>query len=173
MNFGMFLFWSGFCLMGHFYFALMEMSLVSANRIKIKHMADKGSHRAKLMQRFLEEPENFISIVMIGENVLVVMAASIASFYFGQHFSDNIAAAVSTFIMCPAFLIIGEFMPKGFALANPYRIGLWGIIPLRVAFLLLRVPVRLCNRLTQSVKTILKFPAGEIPYVTREELSIL
>ena len=44
------------------YFAASEMAIVSVNKTKIKNLSEAGNKKAKLVEKLLEEPTNFLSI---------------------------------------------------------------------------------------------------------------
>ena len=48
------------------FFASAEMAIVSVNKNKIKRLSEEGNAKAKLLEKLIEEPSNFLSTIQIG-----------------------------------------------------------------------------------------------------------
>jgi len=122
--FALLLFCSGF-------FAATETAFLSVNKIKLKHLAAEGSRRAALALEMAEKYDKFISTVSVGNNVVNILAAAIATVFFvGRfgHFGVTIATVVTTVLM----LIIGEISPKTMAKEAPEKFVLLNVYPMRI-----------------------------------------
>lgn len=96
------------------YFSASETAFASFNKMRMKSEADEKT--GKMARRVLELSENYeklISTILIGNNIVNIVATSIATLLF-THLIDNeaLAATVSTVIMTLAVLIFGEITPK-------------------------------------------------------------
>ncbi len=96
------------------YFAGTETSLASVNRIHIMGMASKGNKKAKKTLRVLDNFDEALSVLLIGNNIGSIALASltvvIANDFFGKGFV-NIATFITTIIL----FMFGEMLPKSFA----------------------------------------------------------
>ena len=113
-------------------FAMAELAVVSSRRIRLKQMADAGSKGARAALRLLEEPTRFLSAVQIGITLIGVLAGV----YSGANFAEPLEAWISSWMPWPESadtvayvvvvvgvtylsLIIGELVPKRWALSHP------------------------------------------------------
>ena len=98
------------------------MALVSANRLRIRHLADSGDPRAQVIHELLEYPEKFLSTTMVGINLFLVLGATVASYLFTRRLGlVDQGPFIATIIMLPVVLIFAEIIPK-----NVVRPGLPG-----------------------------------------------
>ncbi|MCH9032050.1 MAG: HlyC/CorC family transporter [candidate division Zixibacteria bacterium] len=133
------------------FFALSELSLVSARKSHIKKLAKEGSKAAKVAERLIEHPDRFLAAVQIG----ITFVGTLASVYGGativnyltpllkearlSFISDNSSAfAVGIVVMGISFVsvVIGELAPKYLALAHSEKIAVRVARPLKLVSLL-------------------------------------
>lgn len=96
------------------YFSATETAFSSLNRIKIKNLADDGNKRAKLVERMMENYDRLLSTILIGNNIVNITSASIATVLFVRYFQDA-GVTLSTVVMTIVILIFGEVSPKSLA----------------------------------------------------------
>jgi len=96
------------------YFSATETAFSSLNHIKIKNMADDGNKRAKLVERMIENYDRILSTILVGNNVVNILSASIATVLFVRYFQDA-GVTLSTIVMTILILIFGEVSPKSLA----------------------------------------------------------
>jgi len=103
------------------FFSGIEIAFVSANKLRIELMKEKGSTRAKIISDFASEPSKFISTILIGLNIaLVIFGSLVASYlsedYFASHFNLHLHEAtlliIQTIVTTFIILIFGELIPK-------------------------------------------------------------
>ena len=113
------------------FFSATETAYMSLSRIKITNMAALGDTRAKRVLRLCERSDSLISTVLIGNNIVNIASASIATILFVKFLGDK-GATVSTAVMTVVVLIFGEVCPKGIAKEAPekYALAVSGIITL-------------------------------------------
>ena len=100
------------------YFSASETAFASYNKMRMKSEAEEK--KGKKARRVLELSENYeklISTILIGNNIVNIVATSIATLLFAHFFEDNeaLAATLSTVVMTLAVLIFGEITPKTIA----------------------------------------------------------
>jgi len=105
------------------FFSLSETALLSVNRIRIRHLSETGNRHAKVLIKLLENPELFLTAILIGNNVVnisaSVLATDIALGFFGET-----GLAIATGIMTLFILVFGEIFPKTLASRNAENIAL-------------------------------------------------
>ncbi len=100
------------------FFSGSETALTAASRGKLRAMADKGSRGAIRALRITEDTERLIGAVLLGNNLVNIMAASLATALFTRIFGDS-GVALATLVMTLLVLVFAEVMPKTYAITNP------------------------------------------------------
>ncbi len=105
------------------FFSGTETALISCNKIKLRSRAKRGSWRARVLEKFLVNPEQFFSIVLVGTNISVVACTATAtaltvSIYHGS------GALIATMVITPLLLVFGEVIPKSLFLYHADRISI-------------------------------------------------
>ena len=150
------------------FFALAEMSIVSANKNKIKVLAQDGNKKAVLLQKLLEEPNKFLSTIQVAitlagflasASAAVALSDDLGAFLtkFGIPYGNQIAVVLVTMILSYLTLVLGELYPKRIALQHSETIAMMVVKPLIVMskitkpfVWLLSVSVNLLLRLTRQ-----------------------
>lgn len=98
------------------YFAALETSITNANKIRLKHRAENGDLKAKRALKLLNEFERSISTILIGNNIvniaIAIIATTLATEMFGNDFGT---IALTVVIVTVIILIFGEIIPKSIA----------------------------------------------------------
>ena len=105
--------------------------MMALNRFRLRLLAKKGVRAAKRTQGLLDQTERLLGVILIGNNLINTVAAtltaSIAAHYWGNNeFALSIAAGVIAF----AIIIFAELTPKVIGAAFPEKVAL------RVSFIL-------------------------------------
>ena len=106
------------------YFSMTETAFASLNHTKLRTLAENGHKRAKLTLRLSEKYDKLISTVLIGNNIVNIALASIATIFFTAQLGD-IGATISTIVITVVVLIFGEITPKTFASDFPEPIAMF------------------------------------------------
>ena len=61
------------------FFSLSETALLSVGKIRIRHLAETGNKNAKLVSRLLENPEQFLTAILVGNNIVNITASVLAT----------------------------------------------------------------------------------------------
>jgi len=100
------------------FFSGSETALTAASRGKLKGQADKGSRGARAALHVTEDNERMIGALLLGNNVVNILAASLATALLTRLFGDS-GVALATLAMTALVLIFGEVLPKTYAITNP------------------------------------------------------
>ena len=134
------------CLILQAFFCASEMALVSANRLRIRHLADSGDPRAQVIHKLLEYPEKFLSTTMVGINLFLVLGATVASYLFSRRLGlGDQGPFIATIIMLPVVLIFAEIIPKNVVRPRATRVSLILCTPLRISYYLLYPLVKIVS----------------------------
>ena len=105
------------------YFSSSETAFSSLNRIRLKNQAQAGNKRASAALRLSEQYDTLLSTILIGNNIVNIAAASIATVVF-VHFFKDAGVTLSTVVMTVVVLIFGEISPKCLAKQNAEAVAL-------------------------------------------------
>lgn len=130
------------------FFSATETALNSANKIRLKNMADNGSHVAQRTLNILAKYDKALTTILIGNNIVNIACSSIATILAINLVGEKYGSLVSTIATTVIVLIFGEVMPKSIAkdFAEPMAMIASGIIsflmviftPFSVFFILLK-----------------------------------
>jgi len=99
------------------FFSGSETALTAASRGKLRAQADKGSGGAARALRITEDNERLIGSVLLGNNLVNILAASLATALFTRLFGES-GVAMATLVMTLLVLIFAEVLPKTYAITN-------------------------------------------------------
>ncbi len=96
--------------------------MMSLNRYKLKHQAQANNKKARRVERLLVRTDRLIGLILIGNNLVNILASSIATILCIRLFGD-IGIAIATFGLTVVILIFAEVTPKTLASIYPERIA--------------------------------------------------
>ena len=112
-----------FCVIMSAYFSATETAFSTFNRIRVKNLADKGNKRAAKVIKLSENYDTLLSTILIGNNIVNILASSIATILFVDLLKDGSLAewssAISTAVLTLVILTFGEISPKTIAKKKP------------------------------------------------------
>jgi putative hemolysin len=141
------------------FFSGSETALVSINWIRLEHWLEKGRGSARLLERFVTDPQRMLGTTLVGTNIAVVMTSSLVSWklsHAAPGWSHGLVGIVSTLAVTPALLVFGEIIPKIVGRRNSDAITLKIVHPLRSFYYVLS-PIII---LTTGVASALLRPFG-------------
>ncbi|WP_213377906.1 HlyC/CorC family transporter [Allochromatium tepidum] len=153
------------------FFSGSETALLTMNRYRLKHLADRGHRGARLARRLLERPDRLIGLILLGNNFVNIMASSLATVIalrLGGEAAIGIAAGLLTLII----LIFAEVAPKTYATLHPERLAFPAAHVYRHLLTLLYPVVWFVNLFTNGILRLIGIvPEGAPPAdLSREEL---
>lgn len=117
-------------------FAMSELAVVSSRRPRLKAMAKKGVKGAQAALDLAADPGRFLSTVQIGITLIGILAGAYSGASLGGPVGQRIALlgidpataqtagfAIVIVLTTYASLVIGELVPKQFALSSPEPIA--------------------------------------------------
>ena len=147
---------------------------MAINRYRLKHLANSGHRGARLAQQLLTRPDRLIGLILLGNNMVNILAASIATVIAMRIFGDN-GIWISTLVMTVVVLIFAEVAPKTVAALHPERIAFPASYVLVVLLKLLNPIVWLVNSLANFLLKPfgVKTDVEALERLNREELRTL
>lgn len=152
------------------FFAAAETAFTSFSNARMKSLALKR----KNAQRALELAENYdrvLSTLLIGNNIVNIVAASIATLVFTFYWG-NIGVTISTIVMTVIVLFFGEITPKSIAKEKPESVAMFSAIPLKIFSILFNPINFLFNWWKKLLVKVFKLHSTQ-PSITEEEFKII
>ena len=99
------------------FFSGSEMAFVSVSRASIRDKANRGNKHAQTLEKLLETPDDVVSAIVVGNNIVNIFASVIAGSIATAVFGD-IGIGIATTIMTLLIVIFSEVTPKAFGINN-------------------------------------------------------
>ena len=144
------------CLVLSAFFSGMEIAFVSANRFKVEVDRKKGTLAASIIGQFLEKPSQFISALLVGNNIAlvvygIVMANLLEPWIRTYTDEESLILLIQTILSTLLILVTAEFLPKAFFRIDPNRMLEVFAVPAKVFYVLLFPLVWLIDRFSKQV----------------------
>ena len=123
------------------FFSGMEIAFVSSNRLLVEMDREKNGPAQKALALFYRHPNNFVSTMLVGNNIALViygiLFAQIFDTLFFPSLNDGARVVADTLLSTLVVLFTGEFLPKTIFRANPNTMITFFAIPAWVFYVLL------------------------------------
>ncbi len=158
------------CVFFSAYFSATETAFNTFNRIRMKNLAEKGDRKAARVIKLSESYDTLISTILIGNNIVNILASSLATLLFAELIRGNVelSATVSTLVMTLVILIFGEISPKTISKINPDKFAIFSAGLINTLLFIFR-PLSAVFKLWQNLLAKI-FKADEDQGMTEEEL---
>ena len=144
------------CIVLSNFFSSSEMAYSACNRLRLENAADEGSRRAKTALKIVQNFDNALSAILIGNNLVNIASASLGSILVILLTGRDSYTWVSTLVLTLLVIIFGETIPKITSKKAANRVALRNAYPVRVLMIVLRpvvwLVVGLVNLLTFWIK---------------------
>ena len=152
------------------YFSATETAFSSLNRIRLKNLADNGNKRAKLAYKLVDNYDELISSVLVGNNIVNISASALATTFCTNMFGSKYIG-VSTGILTLLVLIFGEISPKTLATQYALQLSMVVVYPISWLMTLLTPVIFLLNILTGAIFKLFRVdPSAKKASITEAEL---
>ncbi|MBQ6951591.1 MAG: HlyC/CorC family transporter, partial [Clostridia bacterium] len=101
------------------FFSATETAFSSLNRTRLKSLAENGNKKAERALRLAENYDDLLSTILIGNNIVNIALASIATVFFVNLVGGSTGPTLSTVVVTVVVLIFGEISPKSMAKESP------------------------------------------------------
>lgn len=168
------------------FFAMSEMAVVTARKSRLKELA-ATSRRARVASELAEHPENFLSTVQVGITLIGILTGVFGGEAIGKAlavwlaesipvlapWSTAIGLGLSVALITSLSLVLGELVPKRFALTRPEVIAVRVALPMRALALLAAPAVKLLSLTTRGVLRLLRVEIRSAEKVSEDEIRLL
>ena len=166
------------------FFAASELSILSANPIKIGLLADEGNKNAKIIQKLQENETKFLSTIQVGITLAGFFSSATAAVSLSEGFAETlskigvpaastIALVVVTLILSYFTLVFGELFPKRLALRAPEKIALAFAKPVNAIRIIFKPVVWLLSGSCELLVRLFHLKPKSDDKVTEDEIKAL
>lgn len=159
-----------FLIIGGGYFAASETAFASVNALRIRQRAENGEQRAVRAQYILDHFNKALSTLLIGNNIMHIGTASIATYLVTKIWGEGYTA-YSTLVTTVVVFLVAEMIPKQLAKDKPETMALLFANSLYLLMVLM-TPISVFFDTLSAVITRL-LPVRQEPTVTEDELAYL
>jgi putative hemolysin len=166
--------------------SMSELALVSSREARLKAMAKSGSRGARAALVLASEPGRFLSTVQIGITLIGILAGAYSGASLGEPVSQRIALlgidletartigfGIVIVVVTFTSLIIGELVPKQFALRSPEPIAAFIARPMGWLSKATAPLVWLLDQTSKAIFRVLGLNRESQKAVTAEELHLV
>lgn len=151
-----------------------EVAFIAFNRIRIRHLIEKGSSSAETAQKIRDQHDRLFSAVILSGNLFTVLATSVGTALALKFFGEEYGIIISTIIMTFLTVVFGELAPKTFAVTHAEKVALFMAKPMEFYIKLISPLAWIFNKLSSL---IIRFFGGEIKptpqFLTEEEMKAM
>lgn len=106
------------------FFSGSETALTATSRARMHSLEVNGDRRAGLVNFLIERRDRLIGALLIGNNLVNILASSLTTSLFLGLFGDS-GVAIATLLMTVLLVIFSEVLPKSWAISTPERFALF------------------------------------------------
>ena len=150
------------------FFSSSETALMSMDRLRVKYLAEKERPGAKRLEALLSKPDDLLSAILVGNNLVNIMISVFATALFLDLFGQG-GELMTILILTPLLLIFSEVCPKTYAATYPEKLSFRVLQPIRF-FMWLLQPV---TAVVSGISGLLtRFLRGEeqAPLISEDEI---
>ncbi|MGY3857627.1 MULTISPECIES: HlyC/CorC family transporter [Aeromonas] len=151
------------------FFSSSETGLMSLNRYKLRHLAQTKHKAARRVEKLLARPDRLLGLILIGNNLVNILASAIATIVCIRLFGD-LGVAIATFGLTLVVLVFGEVTPKTLAAMFPERIAYPASWVLKGLMVPLAPFVWLINGITNLLLKLMRLEHRKDDSLNTEEL---
>ncbi|GGB35844.1 transporter [Oceanisphaera marina] len=153
------------------FFSSSETGMMSLNRYRLRHLAQNNHKSALRVEKLLSRPDRLIGLILIGNNLVNILASAIATLLAIRLFGDY-GVAIATVALTVVVLIFAEVTPKTLAALYPERVAFPASLLLKPLMVILYPAVWMINAISNGLLLLFRInPHGqEDNAISSEEL---
>ncbi len=146
-----------------------EVAFISLNRIRLRHLVEKGDSNAKIAQKIRDEHDKLFSAVILSGNLCTVLATSVGTAFAISILGEDYGIIVATIAMTVLTVVFGELAPKTFAVTNAEKISLAIARPIEIYIKLISPLVFVFNKASNFIIQLFGGEVQPAPQLLTEE----
>lgn len=168
------------------FFAISEISLAAARKLKLEQLAAEGDPRARCALALQAEPGHFFTTVQIGLNAVAILAGVLGEGAYAPHFAallapylekpeivSMLASTLSFLLVTGFFILFADLLPKRVAIVIPEQIALRIAQPMRLCIRALSPAIWAFNGIASRLLQAMGLPDKRPEDITQEDIVAL
>ena len=163
-------------------FAMSEISIAAARKIKLRVMADEGNRKAQAVMTLQEQPGSFFAMIqialnaiailggIIGEQTLTPYISELVSLIYVGPLADQISFFLSFLVITSLFILFADLLPKRIAMIMPEVVAAKVVTLMNGITFALTPLVMTFNGISNLILRIFKLPTEREEIVTTEDI---
>lgn len=157
-----------------FFLSLAETALVALNKIRLRHLVEKGARNAKIAHKLVTHLDRLITTILVGNNFVNIGITAIGTAIFIHFFGQKWGIIIATLVVAFFILVFAEITPKVLASQYTERAALLVARPMDFLINILRPMV---NVFMAIVFFLIRLfggkPKHRAPLITEEEIKLM
>lgn len=164
-------------------FVMSELAIVSARKVRLQQLADRGNTRARVAFELASSPTEFLGTVQVGITLITIIAGAFGEEIIAERiypildfipfYQFQLAHGTAVIIITFLTMILGELVPKRLALNHPELIASIVALPMQNLVKITYPIVFLLTFFTNKIVRLLGIRPSTEPQVTEEEIKVL
>jgi Mg2+/Co2+ transporter CorB len=151
------------------FFSSTETSMMAINRYRLKALCAKNNAKAKRVERLLGDVDHLIGAILLGNNFVNILAASIATILAIKLWGEG-SVILASLALTLIILIFAETTPKTFAAKNPEKIALPAAIVIEILMKIFNPIIWLISKVSQFILKPFGLQPSNVDNISAEEL---
>jgi CBS domain containing-hemolysin-like protein len=163
-------------------FAMSEIGMAAARKIKLRVLADEGNLKAQSVIKLQQKPGAFFAMIQIALNAIAILGGIIGeqaltpyitnavSFFYTGPLLAQVSFMLSFLALTSLFILFADLLPKRLAMIMPEAVAMRMVTPMLWVTLLLTPAVFLFNGLTNIILRLFNVPIERQEVVTTEDI---
>jgi CBS domain containing-hemolysin-like protein len=154
--------------------AASETSIIAVSRLKLRRLAAGGSKTAKIILKILETPERFFGTILVANNIVDVLIASIVTAIMISIIGEEAKGVLFATIIVSFLIIVSEVAAKTLAARHSEKISMALAVPVQSFIFIFSPIVKVLAVITNAIVNLISGGAkGKPALVTEEEIRAL
>jgi CBS domain containing-hemolysin-like protein len=152
------------------FFSSAETAVLAANRMRLRHLAATGNRRASRVLSFLDKPDTFLTSILFGNNVSLVVATSLLTVTAERYSGEAAGVLAATVVMTVLLTLFSEIIPKSIVLEDADYFAMSFAPAVNFLDKLFKPVVWAVNVVAGGLLGFVRVRAERLPFASREEL---
>jgi Mg2+/Co2+ transporter CorB len=144
------------------FFSISEISMMSLNRYRLRHLVQQGHRGAKLAASLLAQTDKLLGVILLGNNLVNAMAAALVTIIAVRFFGNSqLAVSLATLAVTFLILVFSEISPKVMGAAYPEQVAFPASYVLKPLIRLFYPVIWFVNLFVQALLWLLRMRPSE------------
>jgi len=168
------------------FFAVAEIAMAAARRLKLRQLADLGEHRATQVLAVQDAPGHYVTVVQIGLNTIAILAGIVGDGALTPHFAaalrwagmgeerlGGLSLALSFLTVTVLFVLLADLLPKRVGMNDPERLAMRLVGPMLWLSALFKPVVWTFTRAADGLSKLFGLPQTRDDRITHHDILAL